>query len=223
MAVVLACAGGGSPGGSQGSAFDPTHGDGTETDDPPATSTTTSDDGVSSVASAEGTGTAPPDASCCQVAPTPGCGNPQTESCVCAIQTSCCQSVWNQDCVDLAMTCNDPACPGGPTTGDPTGEPGDSSGDPPPPMLTCDQLAAQEGWMYWRCQSGGGSQCNGMGTPTTDCTFCCEFCGQAGDVSCGDYANGQGWGAANCEWNGNGACGGMGTPTCDCNFCCQVG
>lgn len=217
LVMTMACAGGGDAPTSS-TAFDPTVA-GPDTD--PGTSTTSDDGPATSMASADATGTPPPDGSCCQVAPSPGCGNPETETCVCTIDTDCCQSVWSQDCVDLAIApCGDPACGMPPPT---TGEPGESSSGDPPPMLSCDELAAQEGWMYWRCEAGGGSQCNGLGTPTTDCTFCCEFCGQAGDVSCGDLATSNGWAAANCEWNGNGACGGMGTPTCDCNLCCEVG
>jgi hypothetical protein len=180
----------------------------------------TSEPEASSTSPAEVTGDPPPGASCCQVAPTPGCGDEDVEACVCTLEPMCCQSVWSQDCVDLAiMPCNDPTC-GAPS--DTTGGPGDGSSSGGPPTLSCDALAMQEGWMYWRCQADGGIQCNGMGTPTTDCDFCCGYCNEPGDVSCGDLATMNGWGAANCEWNGNGACGGSGTPTCDCSFCCQV-
>ena len=163
----------------------------------------------------------PPDDSCCDVAPTPGCGNAETQACVCTIEEGCCTQVWSQTCVDLAIECNDPACgepPPATTTGMP---PGDSSGEP---TQTCDELAAMSGWAYHRCQNGD-SQCHSMGTPTTDCDFCCEFCGEAGDVSCGDHATANNWppGSALCEWNGNGACGGQGyAGTCDCDFCCQI-
>lgn len=175
---------------------------------------------MTSVASADATGQ-PPDDSCCDVAPTPGCGNAETQACVCTIEEGCCTQVWSQTCVDLAIECNDPACgepPPATTTGMP---PGDSSGEP---TQTCDELAAMSGWAYHRCQNGD-SQCHSMGTPTTDCDFCCEFCGEAGDVSCGDHATANNWppGSALCEWNGNGACGGLGyAGTCDCDFCCQI-
>ncbi len=182
--------------------------------------------GTTEITSADDTGE--PGGSCCQVSASAGCGDPQIQTCVCTIDPSCCQEVWSQECVDLAgMTCNDPGCTEPPpmTTGMSTGgeESTGSTGEPPPPTLECDELAAQELWANWRCEAGGGTQCNGVGTPTTDCDFCCELCGEPGDVSCGDYATMQGWGAANCEWNGNGACNGIGTPTCDCNFCCEVG
>lgn len=213
---LVACAGGGE-GPASTSAFDPTHA-GAETS---AETTSTGPDGsMTSMGPGPGDVTGePPDGSCCQVAPTAGCGNVEIQTCVCTIEPMCCQRVWSQQCVDLAiMPCNDPACDEPPGT---TGEPGDSSSDGGPPTLTCAQLSAQEGWMYSRCQNGD-SQCNGMGTPTTDCDFCCGYCNDAGDVSCGDLATTNGWAQANCEWNGNGACGGSGTPTCDCNFCCEV-
>jgi hypothetical protein len=215
LASAMACAGG-ADGPSSSSAFDPTYGnDGTG----PATGTGTGpDEGTTTMAPGDVTGD-PPGGSCCAVAPTPGCGNPEIETCVCTIEPACCQGVWSQACVALAGDpCGDPEClaPGS------TGEPGDGSSSDGPPTLSCDALAMQEGWMYWRCQDGD-LQCNDMGTPTTDCDYCCGYCNAPGDVSCGDLATMNGWAQANCEWNGNGACGGQGTPTCDCNHCCQVG
>jgi hypothetical protein len=221
MALVVAslgCAGGGEP--SSGSAFDPTP-NGSETG---AMTASTGPGDSTSAGASDVTGQPPPDGSCCQVAPTPGCGNPETETCVCTLDPACCQQTWTQDCVAMALDpCGDPACDDPPpgTTGEPSdGSSGSSSGGPP--VLSCDELAMQEGWMLYRCQAGD-IQCNDMGTPTTDCDYCCEYCGEQGDVSCGGLAAMMGWGAANCEWNGNGACNGMGTPTCDCNFCCEVG
>lgn len=217
MAVASwACAGGGE-GPSSSSAFDPTQAG----NDSGTTSSTgpDPDDGMTTPPPpGEATGDPPPGSSCCEVSPTPGCSDAAVEMCVCTIQPSCCQSVWSQQCVDIAIApCEDPAC-GAPGS---TGEPGDGSSSGGPPTLSCDQLAAQEGWTYFRCQDGD-LQCNGMGTPTTDCDYCCGYCNEPGDVSCGDLATSNGWAAANCEWNGNGACGGQGTPTCDCNFCCEV-
>lgn len=214
--ALSACAGGGA-GPSTTSAFDPNGGSETGTG---TTSTTgpETDAGMTTLPPADSTGD-PPGASCCQVAPTPGCGNQEIEMCVCTLEPACCQEVWRQDCVDLAIDpCGDPACamPGS------TSEPGESSSSGGPVAISCEELAAQEGWMYFRCQAGD-VQCNDMGTPTTDCDYCCGYCNDAGDVSCGDLATMNGWapGTALCEWNGNGACGGSGTPTCDCDFCCQ--
>lgn len=219
VGVVPAACAGGAEGPSTTSAFDPsqpgsssgtTSSTGTDSDDGPPMTTLPGDS----------TGD-PPGASCCEVAPTPGCGNQTTEMCVCTLDPSCCQDGWRQDCVDMAIDpCNDPACGGSGSTGTP-GE-GSSSGGPP--TQSCDALAMQEGWMYWRCQNGD-IQCNDMGTPTTDCDYCCGYCNGPADVSCGDLATKNGWapGTAQCEWNGNGACGGSGTPTCDCDFCCEAG
>lgn len=216
LASAMACAGG-ADGPSSSSAFDPTRGaDGTG----PATAGST-DDAATTMPPGDAPGDPPSGGSCCAVAATPGCSDPEIETCVCTIEPACCQDAWSPACVALATDpCGDPACmaPGS------TGEPGDGSSGGGPPTLSCDALAMQEGWTYWRCQDGD-SQCSDVGTPTTDCDFCCGYCNAPGDVSCGDLATMNGWapGTAQCEWNGNGACGGQGTPTCDCSVCCQAG
>jgi hypothetical protein len=64
---------------------------------------------------------------CCAAHPTAGCDSQATESCVCASQPSCCQTVWAQGCVDLAIACGDPFCED--ASGESTGEPV----EPPPP------------------------------------------------------------------------------------------
>ena len=66
---------------------------------------------------------------CCQVGPQAGCDSEATEACVCTSRPACCQNVWAQECVDLAMACGDPFCDGsgtdgGTTTGDDTGDTG---------------------------------------------------------------------------------------------------
>jgi hypothetical protein len=210
---AVACAGGGD-GPSSSSAFDPTYAN----DATGSATSTGADDGASTIAStmASADVVGDPGGSCCEVAATAGCNNTDTEACVCTIDPACCQDAWSQACVTLARdSCGDPACMAPGDTGD------GSSSDDSPPTLACDALAMQEGWMYWRCQSGD-SQCNDMGTPTTDCDFCCGYCNAPSDVSCGGLAAMNGWAQANCEWNGNGACGGQGSPTCDCDRCCQV-
>lgn len=73
---------------------------------------------------------------CCESHPTAGCDSEATESCVCTSQPSCCQAVWTQDCVDLAIACGDPFCEddtggGGSSTGDPA-EPPPEPPEPPP-------------------------------------------------------------------------------------------
>lgn len=47
---------------------------------------------------------------CCVPGPQAGCESTTTESCVCASQPACCQSVWTQACADLAADCGDPFC-----------------------------------------------------------------------------------------------------------------
>lgn len=214
IAGALGCAGGSNDPGST-SAFDPTNPAGGST-----SSSQTSAGPSGPMTSADGTGdtTGEQGRSCCEASPMAGCGDSEIQTCVCTFNETCCSQVWSETCVGLAGECGDPDCPAPETTG----MPGDSSGGTP--MVTCDELAMTEGWMYYRCQQGD-SQCNGVGTPTTDCEFCCEYCGEPGDQSCGDHATAQGWpaGSAQCEWNGNGACGGQGyAGTCDCDYCCQL-
>ena len=50
-----------------------------------------------------------------------------TEACVCTSRPACCQNVWAQECVDLAMACGDPSCDGSGTDDGTTG--GDDTGD----------------------------------------------------------------------------------------------
>ncbi len=217
-AVMTACSGGDDPRSSTTS-FDPpglTAGTATSPTSGPSPGTDSNTTGTDSLDSGT-TGAAP---SCCQVSPSPGCGNMEIQTCVCTIEPSCCQQVWSEMCVELAaQPCGDPGCddPPSTTTQDPTA----SSGDPP--TLTCEELAQMQNFVASRCEVGGNNHCNGMGTPTVDCDWCCEICGQPDDQSCGDLATANGWAAANCEWNDNGACGGQGTPTCDCDVCCQAG
>lgn len=47
---------------------------------------------------------------CCQPGGQAGCDSETTEACVCTSQPSCCQNVWSQECVDLAIACGDPFC-----------------------------------------------------------------------------------------------------------------
>ncbi|MGB0591484.1 MAG: hypothetical protein ACPGU1_17560 [Myxococcota bacterium] len=37
---------------------------------------------------------------CCSPHPTPGCDNPEVVACVCEAQPSCCDDVWNEDCLE---------------------------------------------------------------------------------------------------------------------------
>jgi hypothetical protein len=50
---------------------------------------------------------------CCEVGGQAGCDSMVTEACVCTSQPSCCQAVWAEECVDLAIACGDPYCTDG--------------------------------------------------------------------------------------------------------------
>lgn len=72
--------------------------------------------GESADATGGGTGVDVGSPQCCEVGVQAGCGSMVTEACVCTSQPSCCQAVWAQDCVDLAIACGDPYCDGAPGT-----------------------------------------------------------------------------------------------------------
>ena len=69
---------------------------------------------------------------CCQVGAQAGCDSEVTEACVCTSRPLCCQNVWSQECVDLAVACGDPFC-GGSDGGTDDGTAGDTGAD-----LECD-------------------------------------------------------------------------------------
>lgn len=89
---------------------------------------------------------------CCEAHPSGGCESPTTEGCVCASQPSCCQAVWTEGCVDLAVACGDPFCEeasGGESTGEPVEPPEPPPPEPPPeeppeapPFPTCPCIVA---------------------------------------------------------------------------------
>jgi hypothetical protein len=83
---------------------------------------------VTTVASADGTSGSDDGQGnplCCQVGAQAGCDSEETETCVCTSRPTCCQNVWAQECVDLAVACGDPFCSDAPDTDDgTTGEPG---------------------------------------------------------------------------------------------------
>lgn len=69
---------------------------------------------------------------CCEVGAQAGCDSVVTEACVCTSEPACCQAVWSQECVDLAVACGDPYCEGGDASGD------GGSSDGGEVMLDCD-------------------------------------------------------------------------------------
>jgi hypothetical protein len=75
---------------------DATHGSGTTAGSADGTSGGNADDGGNP--------------QCCQVGAQAGCDSVVTEACVCTNRPACCQTVWSQECVDLAVACGDPFC-----------------------------------------------------------------------------------------------------------------
>jgi hypothetical protein len=87
-------------------------GDDTTSGPPPGTTSTGSD---------ETTGGGEGD-NCCEPHATPGCNEPEVETCVCEQQATCCALAWDEVCSALAQDrcaaeCVDPGTTGDPTTG----------------------------------------------------------------------------------------------------------
>lgn len=120
LALPTACASGSDDGAvtlsgaySAGSpAEDDSEGDGTDGDGATSGQGSAGPSSASGGATSDGSqgGDDSGDPACCSVSPAPGCGSPQTESCVCTSEPACCQQVWGSSCVELAIACGDPYC-----------------------------------------------------------------------------------------------------------------
>lgn len=130
---------------------------------------------------------------CCEAHPSGGCDSMLTESCVCTNQPSCCQAVWSQECVDLAIACGDPFCEddsGGESTGEPPEEPPPEEPppeEPPPgdPFPSCPCVMQAEFTNF--CH-------HGPSTPGCPMTAPGGYCDPNGDGSYDPDANWvQGW------------------------------
>jgi hypothetical protein len=179
--------------------------DGTEGGDTEGTEGGDTEDEPMPVTSVGGTDPSPPGDSsggddtdgnplCCQAHPSEGCNSTVTESCVCTSEPSCCQAVWTQECVDLAIACGDPYCEddtGGEST-DGGSTDGGSTGDPP------EEPPPEEPPLYEDCpclmQAGVDNFCHyGPGYPGCPMTVPGGYCDPNGD---GSFAEGnweQGW------------------------------
>ena len=160
----------------------------------------------------------------CEPSNTPGCGGCSCEACVCAMDPFCCQTAWDDLCVDECETqCG--GCGGSPTCGN-----GMCDANLGENCSTCPQdctCAPGQQCQNGICTGGGGDAgCQESGTP--GCGGCqCEACVCAMDPYCCQTA----WDSIcvdECQ-NQCGGCGG-GNPTCgngmcdanmgeDCNSC----
>lgn len=136
---------------------------------------------------------------CCEVHPTAGCGSAATESCVCASEPACCQAVWTEGCVDLAIACGDPFCEddpgGGSSTGDPA-EPPEPPPEPPPEEPPPEEPPPGDPWPTCPCivAPGVNNFCH-YGPSYAGCPMTAPggYCDPNGD---GSFAEGnwdQGW------------------------------
>jgi len=116
---------------------------------------------------------------CCEVGAQAGCDSATTEACVCTSQPSCCQAVWSQECVDLAIACEDPFCVDDPSE---SGSTGDSGGI----ELECD-----------------GAFAFNPPNPAPGVPFTATFTDPVGLTWVGMYADGPG-GSIEGEWGGVG-------------------
>jgi hypothetical protein len=195
-------------------------------------------------------GVPPPDShgDCCVGHDTPGCDNEPVEQCVCAKDSWCCESEWDQACAALIeqLGCGhctdgggDPPAPPGETDGEPPPDDpppddppsGDTGGDPPPP--------AEAG----ECCTDNGSipGCVDAGVETCVCNqdaYCCETawdavcvsevesfdCGTCGGAG-GEGGDGGGGISACCEQQAGAGCPDTAVEACVCavdDYCCSV-
>ncbi|MCX4246852.1 hypothetical protein [Paraliomyxa miuraensis] len=119
--LVSACAAGSDDGltGFSSAAYSASNGDAGTSSGGGSEDTNESAEGPLPTASADGTtsggsnsGGDGGNALCCMPGGQAGCDSEVTEACVCTSQPSCCQNVWSQECVDLAIACGDPFCTG---------------------------------------------------------------------------------------------------------------
>jgi murein DD-endopeptidase MepM/ murein hydrolase activator NlpD len=59
--------------------------------------------------------------------------------------------------------------------------------------ISCGDLAQQNGWAQAACEWNGNNACNGQGTPTYDCDYCCQVGGSGGSSGSGGGSNGFGY------------------------------
>jgi len=70
------------------------------------------------------------------------------------------------------------------------GAAGSSAGSGGASSLSCGELAGQMGWTTASCEWNGNGACNGQGTPTYDCDFCCGGGGGSGGGTSGGGGSG---------------------------------
>jgi hypothetical protein len=66
------------------------------------TGASTGTGGSTGTGTSTGTGGVDPLA-CCLPAESPGCGDPTVQACVCGLDTYCCSTAWDAQCVETAM------------------------------------------------------------------------------------------------------------------------
>jgi hypothetical protein len=131
---------------------------------------------------------------CCEVHAVAGCDSEVTESCVCTSRPECCQEVWTNDCVELAIACGDPFCTddsGGGSTGDPPDEPPPDEpppDEPPPDEPPPDDPPPDDPPLYEDCpclnQPGVDNFCHyGPSYPGCPMTTPGGYCDPNGDAS----------------------------------------
>jgi hypothetical protein len=105
--------------------------------------------------------------SCCETQNHPGCGDADVRACVCAIDDTCCQEVWNAACVDLVNKADCGLCE----------------------VSTCGDLVCDDDESCDTCPADCG-ECvvcgDGVCDPAESCSSCEEDCGECPIPECGD-------------------------------------
>ncbi len=165
---------------------------------------------------------------CCQPNGTPGCNDPSITSCVCGMDSFCCETGWDETCVAEVLDFGCGVCEGPAGCGDGSCGSGENCGNCPSDCGACTGDC---------CQPNGTPGCSDGAISACVCamdSYCCltewddvcveevsEFgCGQCGDepAGCGNWYCEEGENCATCP-SDCGACTGdccqpNGTPGC---------
>lgn len=158
-------------------------------------------------------GPPPGQGDCCEEQNGPGCGNSGIQNCVCAQDSYCCETKWDNICADEVeeFGCGDCGGGGGQTCPGYTGNSACCMVDDPcgwenDNICDCDGTCA---WNAADCGAGGCGDGNCEGDE--NCNSCPQDCGQCGGGDC-------------CEPQNSPGCGDASIQNCVCtqdDFCCN--